>query len=130
MKKTLSLLLAVSMIIGINGCKKDKEEIKIMMTSPEEGKTYPNSGALAITGKITGHEIDEVEITIRKKSTGEKVFEFEKHIHAKSYDVNHEWTWDASAITEATLFEIEIHVTEEHDGDAHVDLEYDFFIEP
>lgn len=130
MKKVLMLFIAASVIFGLNSCKKDHEEVEINMTSPEAGKTYPNTGSLAITGTITGDEVDDVEIKIKKKSTGENVFEFDKHVHAKSYTVNETWTWDPAGITEATVFEIEIHVETDHDGGDHVDLKYDFTIAP
>jgi hypothetical protein len=130
MKKVLMLFIAASVIFGLNSCKKDHEEVEINMTSPEAGKTYPNTGTLAITGTISGDEVDDVEIKIKKKSTGEMVFEFDKHVHAKSYTINETWTWDAGSITEATVFEIEIHVKSEHGGGEHFDLEYEFTIAP
>jgi hypothetical protein len=130
MKRIALFILSASLILGLSNCKKEKEELRIFLDSPESGKVYPNSGTLAIKGKITADEVDEVEIEIKNKATGEKVFEFEKHVHTKDeYIIDKTWTWNPDAITEATLFEIHIHATEEHDGE-HTELKRSFTIAP
>ncbi len=129
MRKLAFLLVSAFLVTGLTNCNKN-EELMIKIDSPEAGVTYPNTGSLAIKGKVTAKEVDEVEIEIKLKATGEKVFDFDKHVHAKKeYKIDKTWTWNTEQIQAKTEFEFKIKAKEDHDGDPKV-LEFTFFVAP
>jgi hypothetical protein len=130
MKKLAIYAFAATMMLGLSNCKKEKEELTITIESPENGKTYPNSGELVIKGKVTAKEVDEVEIKIKNKSNNDIVYSWDKHVHAKDeYVINQKWEWNPQAVQSATMFELEVAATDDHDGDKKK-VKVDFTIAP
>lgn len=128
--KFLIVSVLAVLLFGWSSCHKHGEsEIEIDIISPAANSVVsnPSSVSINISFKATKGELHEIEVKLYPKNNpGDRIIDFERHVHQKSFTFNE--TRDLSSYPAGTAFILKAEAEKDHDGDRKVEKSIEFRI--
>lgn len=120
LKYAFPIIILLIATISVFSCKNDKEETEaenhatISIYAPTEGAVFAKGDTVKVDAKGVGElELHGWQVQIKKKASGEVVFEDDAHEHGDSLHIVKQWI---NNVTEHTDMQLIFSVALDHEG--------------
>lgn len=119
-KHSLFIIMLLSATLAVFSCKNDKEETEaknhatITIHSPSAGAVFAKGDTIEIDADAVGElDLHGWQVQIKKKASGEVVFDDDAHKHGETLHVEKQWI---NNVTEHTDMQLIFSVALDHEG--------------